>query len=167
MHRGALIEISIELLMASSSATDASLATMWASKLNAQETSMSYSSFRNLMRDLKRLGYDMPDERAFSGGHQAPERVRGHRCEFKDLLRLVWDPLAVWMTSDTSSGSSNIPEAQMTRPTHHPLNQPAKEPPPNKAVPTRSSSNHSMTSTPASPTPRPPQPTLTRPSARV
>ena len=94
--------------MTSSDASVASLASLWASRLNAQETSMSYTSFRDLMRDLKCLGYQMPGERTITRELKHPQRPR---FEFKDLLRLLWDALASWMTSNTSSETSSIPEA--------------------------------------------------------
>ena len=60
------------------------------------------------MRTLKRQGMEMPSERAFGRDHKG-----GDRCNFEDLLRLVWDPLLVWMESSTSSGTSMLPEAQI------------------------------------------------------
>ena len=91
-----------------------SLTELWASKLTSGATSVAFTTFREIMRILKQQGMTMPKEQAFYKDHQG--RHRGYQCNFEDLLRLIWDPVIVWMDSSASSTSANtstLPEDQI------------------------------------------------------
>ena len=80
-----------------------SLAQLWA-KEAASGTSVNYVGFRRIFRALKRKGLDMPSEKVFLQEF----RNDGGRLHFKDLLRLVWDPLAAFANHAASGSSAEL-----------------------------------------------------------
>ena len=60
------------------------------------------------MRILKHQGLDMPSEKAFAHDFRSGQ---GSRCEFKDLMQMVWDPLVAWMGDAAESDAAKLPEA--------------------------------------------------------
>ena len=60
------------------------------------------------MRILKHQGFEMPSEKAFVQDFRPAE---GQRCEFRDLMRMVWDPLVAFMDSDATGDGAQLTEA--------------------------------------------------------
>ena len=88
-----------------------SLTTLWASKLTSGATSVAFSTLRDIKRALKQQGMNMPTELSL-----VKSRPDGRRYNFEDLLRLIWDPVIVWMDSSasgTSANTSTLPEGQI------------------------------------------------------
>ena len=60
------------------------------------------------MRILKSEGLEMPAERAFN---QEFKPGRGDRCDFKDLVRLVWPPLVAGIDRAASGDDTKLSES--------------------------------------------------------
>ena len=95
--------------MAETSPDDESpcLASLWAARLT-QGTSVPFTGLRDIMRILKHQGFEMPSEKAFVQDFRPAE---GWRCEFKDLMRMVWDPLVAFMDTAATGDGAQLTEA--------------------------------------------------------
>ena len=83
------------------------LAALWAARLT-KGTSVPFTCLRDIMRTLKHQGLEMPSEKAFAHHFRSGQ---GSRCEFKDLMQMVWDPLVAWMDEVAESDAAKLPEA--------------------------------------------------------